>query len=534
MGFGVAYGLGLQGLKQARLHTNLLPHEVRVERLVRGKKPWAAAAAACLLVAIAGLAMAKGIEKSHVSGDDIKKSLEEAKRVQEAVTRNNSAFAAEETRIKQSKENLDKLGAGTKERLNWQLLHEYINYALPLANGDRLVERAQNGAIVKGKFKNKDADIAFAKLEARRFPKLNEVIDKKKAAEDDQFIKRHLIQVNVEGVMELYSDDLQPYFRFIHGKGDALFGMDNAEKNQIIEFVAAKDQDAKDKAKLPKTGWVVEVRGYTYHMEEMVFVMLSFLENLRQPEYARKPEWKEFKDWLSKQPEDAQKRILSTAELTRELGPPELVKLDKSAKSDKVDKEEKGEKAVEIPAKFKQLVPALAMDELIRKKLSYLFVYKQKKVLNPEAGKFELIGHSELRDLVKGLDEAGAAGDKKFGFGDMKGQALDGKDKGAADVAKPSRDGWNPIGEIAVSVFGGGGGGGFGGGFGGGGVGPPGVQPGGLQKMRDFGPGKVGAKDPPPAAGGGNLQPRTEFVLLFVCSEPLPTQATPAATEDKK
>src|SRR2546421_10170880 len=50
MSFGVAYGLSLQGLKQARLQTNLLPHEVRLERLVRGKKPWAVAAAASLLI----------------------------------------------------------------------------------------------------------------------------------------------------------------------------------------------------------------------------------------------------------------------------------------------------------------------------------------------------------------------------------------------------------------------------------------------------------------------------------------------------
>ena len=44
MSFGVAYGLALQGLKQAKLQTNLLPYEVRLERIVRGKKPWAVAA----------------------------------------------------------------------------------------------------------------------------------------------------------------------------------------------------------------------------------------------------------------------------------------------------------------------------------------------------------------------------------------------------------------------------------------------------------------------------------------------------------
>src|SRR3954471_6931155 len=35
MSFAVAYGLALQGLKQAKLQTNLLPYEVRLERIVR-------------------------------------------------------------------------------------------------------------------------------------------------------------------------------------------------------------------------------------------------------------------------------------------------------------------------------------------------------------------------------------------------------------------------------------------------------------------------------------------------------------------
>ncbi|HJT79339.1 MAG TPA: type IV pilus assembly protein PilM, partial [Gemmataceae bacterium] len=54
--FSVAYGLALQGIKRARLLTNLLPGEIRVERLVKAKKPFAAAAAAALLLALGGLA----------------------------------------------------------------------------------------------------------------------------------------------------------------------------------------------------------------------------------------------------------------------------------------------------------------------------------------------------------------------------------------------------------------------------------------------------------------------------------------------
>lgn len=47
--FGVAYGLCVQALGNAQLHTNLLPEEIVTKRLVKAKKPWAVAAAALLL-----------------------------------------------------------------------------------------------------------------------------------------------------------------------------------------------------------------------------------------------------------------------------------------------------------------------------------------------------------------------------------------------------------------------------------------------------------------------------------------------------
>jgi len=52
LSFGVAYGLAIQGLSEAKVATNLLPDEVVRKRLWDSKKPWFAAAAAALLVAM--------------------------------------------------------------------------------------------------------------------------------------------------------------------------------------------------------------------------------------------------------------------------------------------------------------------------------------------------------------------------------------------------------------------------------------------------------------------------------------------------
>ncbi|MCL2329824.1 MAG: pilus assembly protein PilM, partial [Phycisphaerae bacterium] len=50
MGFGVAYGLALQGLGQATIRTNLLPPEIAKQVIWRKKTPWFYGAAACLVL----------------------------------------------------------------------------------------------------------------------------------------------------------------------------------------------------------------------------------------------------------------------------------------------------------------------------------------------------------------------------------------------------------------------------------------------------------------------------------------------------
>ena len=52
LAFGTAYGLALQAAGESFLKTNLLPPEIRIDRIIRGKKPWAVLAIAALLVGV--------------------------------------------------------------------------------------------------------------------------------------------------------------------------------------------------------------------------------------------------------------------------------------------------------------------------------------------------------------------------------------------------------------------------------------------------------------------------------------------------
>ncbi|MBI3821856.1 MAG: type IV pilus assembly protein PilM, partial [Planctomycetes bacterium] len=123
MSFGVAYGLGLQGLKQAHLQTNLLPYEVRLERVIRGKKPWAVAAAASLIFGMSVLALAQGMERRRIDNPE----NEQKRKVLDSQikTIKSSELTGDQKKkgMGESIVKLDRIGGNTNDRVNWQLLH---------------------------------------------------------------------------------------------------------------------------------------------------------------------------------------------------------------------------------------------------------------------------------------------------------------------------------------------------------------------------------------------------------------------------
>ncbi len=125
------------------MQTNLLPQEIRVERIVRGKKPWAVAAAAALLFAVAGLTFGYSVEKKAVANPNIKSELDRAKATMKKIQQLQSEYEAEVKHKAEAERTIRRMGAGVEERFNWQLLMQYINMALPRPNGDRLVEVSQ-------------------------------------------------------------------------------------------------------------------------------------------------------------------------------------------------------------------------------------------------------------------------------------------------------------------------------------------------------------------------------------------------------
>ncbi|MGL4514437.1 MAG: type IV pilus assembly protein PilM [Lacipirellulaceae bacterium] len=131
MSFPVAYGLCVQALDRGRLSTNLLPSEIVTQRIIRAKKPWAAAAAAVLLAGLAtSYVQYTGAWKTVA--DDIWKaplgaSQAEATRV--------GAFESRHSELTGKFESIGEIGTNLKSnndgRLLWLELLKAIDTAMP-------------------------------------------------------------------------------------------------------------------------------------------------------------------------------------------------------------------------------------------------------------------------------------------------------------------------------------------------------------------------------------------------------------------
>ena len=121
----------------ARLQTNLLPPEIRTERLVRAKKPWAAAAAAALLLGTAGLAWSYALEYRSVDVErsPLKDAVTEAKAVASLADGKNKAFTDQKAAADKEEKAVRSIIAGQDEKLNWIDLNRFIADSMPRPDG---------------------------------------------------------------------------------------------------------------------------------------------------------------------------------------------------------------------------------------------------------------------------------------------------------------------------------------------------------------------------------------------------------------
>lgn len=269
--FPVAYGLALQGLGEARLTTNLLPTEIRTDRLIRAKKPYAVAAAAALLLGTGGLALGYSSNLASVQNKKIEDALKVSKDAVAASTNQDSKYSTKKGEVDTTMNDVKSIIAGSDERLNWPRFEEVLSASLPRPGKDGNLPpeiwNVDRGAQAVEWFMNR----------------MRNGVPVERAIEDDRSAyPAYLAMVNVEAVHCRWVDKLGDLYA---SADDTVFrtsgySIGDTMKDDERERDAEKDRW---KPKAPSDGgaWVIEIRGYTDH-NKPTFVRDALARNLQK------------------------------------------------------------------------------------------------------------------------------------------------------------------------------------------------------------------------------------------------------------
>jgi type IV pilus assembly protein PilM len=131
LSFGVSYGLALQGLGKATVHTNLLPKEITLDRLIDRKRPWAVAAAAALLLGCSISFAAYSLALGRVDADRWQAAETQASQLKSNAERLKSGCDQARSEFQATNEIGQHLVGNVEGRIRWLELLKAINECMP-------------------------------------------------------------------------------------------------------------------------------------------------------------------------------------------------------------------------------------------------------------------------------------------------------------------------------------------------------------------------------------------------------------------
>ena len=291
--FPVAYGLALQGLGQARLTTNLLPQEIRTDRMIRAKKPYAVAAAAMLLVGLFALAFGHAGPAAAIADPNIDKGIKMTGTAAGKLTTQEGELAKRRERSTREVSDTKAIIAGQEERLNWPRFIEVFTTALPRPgpNGNlnetnaKVNSGAEPPAFDQRQLWNKKDSLGrfvhewFERRMREGVPVENAVRDEKEAG----IYLKDLAFINIETVHTRWVDDVPGFLLAADTQIQSTYNIDIGIWMKDNERVKDDSKGGRWKPQAEAGGaWVIEIRGYTDHLGGRDFVHQGLLRNLQQ------------------------------------------------------------------------------------------------------------------------------------------------------------------------------------------------------------------------------------------------------------
>jgi type IV pilus assembly protein PilM len=255
--FPVAYGLALQALGVARLKTNLLPPEISWDRKIRAKKPWAAAAAACLLLGTFIWTLGYTAPYSAANDPKIPAAIEKTKKINDEAASVVKQIDVKKKEVEVKVQGVEAIIAGNDERFNLLRLHEFINSCLPIPGKNGNMNEPH-----QAKYWTSTDGIGGGAMAAtaKYFDRIRKGVDPKIAIMDDD-MRQYLATLDIEAVNCRYTTDLRGFFQnaknYCRDYVGTLF--DGMDEKQRADLVADPPNYPDGK------GWIVEIRGTTWY-----------------------------------------------------------------------------------------------------------------------------------------------------------------------------------------------------------------------------------------------------------------------------
>ena len=144
LSFPVCYGVALQAIRQTRIRTSLLPKEITTARTIARKKPWAVAAAACLIAGLATSSFGYARVYQSVSKQRFGKSEDKVDEVKKKISQLAGDYAGAKTKCKEKQDQGTNLVRGIDLNTDWLKLYKAIDESLPRDKEDIADSRLQN------------------------------------------------------------------------------------------------------------------------------------------------------------------------------------------------------------------------------------------------------------------------------------------------------------------------------------------------------------------------------------------------------
>src|SRR5262249_5391196 len=151
----------------------------------------------------AGMTFGRSLEYRAYSNDEVKQALKKGNEVAGRAKALQGEHDSEIAKREESKKAILLIGAGSKERFNWNELSKYVSETLPRPDGSRLSRKTRGRINAYEKFYRSDPNkLSNAQKAYQAWLAQGALKDPKAPKEADEateeFIRKHLVQVHVE------------------------------------------------------------------------------------------------------------------------------------------------------------------------------------------------------------------------------------------------------------------------------------------------------------------------------------------------